>query len=532
MSSQSRRFCCAGGRDNHGNPVAIANATSITYDLCLHACGSGSAPFSWSAFSQQFSAWLLPWLALLSQFPFGSRYKWDNLMSAILALGSPCLATYSLTLTVLNKNWLTRRFASIKYPNSRYAALVLSSLQQIPLKVTTEGGLLASLVVLPENDSWWTDLVDRLDYADLNTWSIAAATSIAWVVISYLVTIVDAFTSISSDPNNDLQAFAGAGSVWLWMIPLTITYLQTSPRCDSERVPTALNRANEITFVAGPNGVVKAEQVNEMRALSLHPERQSLYSDQEATAPIYAYARFFSFGKVVEEFVSAFEYANQNSKARQPVDPTAIWEPGDGKSVDAANRRGTADQVEAYCSAPAYVRRSHWGPDALSRFCIASLAALALQWSTTGASVVIVYFTPTIGVGCGSLTFLIYGAVATLIWATLVLSSILTHYASYHEFRSFSHRAAAYASVFLRRLAKFLATLNAALIIGVFLLRFGNFFNRCYCNSNVISLGKMAHDVIVLGAGDLTAMRTSWTGGVALAVVSCVFYLGFINILT
>jgi hypothetical protein len=163
-----------GGTDNQGNPVSsLNNATSITYALCIRACGPGGGTFSWSAFSQQFSAWLLPWLALLSQFPFGSRYKWDNLMSVILALGSPCLAAYSLSLTVLNAKWVARRFGNINYPNGGHAALILSSLQQTSLKVTTEGGLLASLIVLPENDPWWKELAEWLDYADIHTWTIA-----------------------------------------------------------------------------------------------------------------------------------------------------------------------------------------------------------------------------------------------------------------------------------------------------------------------------------------------------------------------
>lgn len=98
-------------------------------------------------------------------------------MSAILALGSPCLAAYSLSLTVLNAKWVSRRFANVGYPNTRYAALILSSLQQSPLKVTTEGSLLASLVVLPENDPWWEELSIWLDFADIHTWTIAGASS-------------------------------------------------------------------------------------------------------------------------------------------------------------------------------------------------------------------------------------------------------------------------------------------------------------------------------------------------------------------
>ncbi|KAJ7025573.1 hypothetical protein C8F04DRAFT_1127997 [Mycena alexandri] len=49
-----------GGTDNQGRPVSnISLATAITYDLCVVACGSGSEPFVWNIFSQQFSAWLV-----------------------------------------------------------------------------------------------------------------------------------------------------------------------------------------------------------------------------------------------------------------------------------------------------------------------------------------------------------------------------------------------------------------------------------------------------------------------------------------
>ncbi|KAJ7459931.1 hypothetical protein FB451DRAFT_1272047 [Mycena latifolia] len=521
-----------GGTDNRGTPVPdITKATAITYDFCVSTCGSGGGAFSWSAFSQQFSAWLLPWLALFSQFPFGSRYRWDNLMSVILALGSPCLAAYSLSLTVLNAKWVARRFANIGYPNGQHAVHILSSLQQIPLRVTKEDGLLASLVVLPENDPWWKELMDQLDYADIHTWTIAGVTSIAWVVIAYALTIVDAFSTISTDPNSNGQGLSGVGSLWLWMLPVTIGYLQLSPRCDAERVAKALKRANDHSYVVGPNGAVNADMVSDMRALSSHPYRESHHRDQEATAPIYNYARFLPFIQVVEEFASAFRYANENARKRVPVNSDAPWERGDSKKIHPANRRGSAAQVEAYCSASHPVRRSHWGPDVFSRFAIASFAALALQWSTTGASVLIVYFTPTVGLGCRSVAYLLYGAVATVIWALLVASSILAHYAAAHPgFPDRSQRAAAQGAVLLRRLAKLLATCNAAGIIAAFLLQFGNFFDRCYCNSDVLGLGKRAHNVMVLEGTDIAAMKAAWIGGVVLAVVPSGLFLVFINL--
>jgi hypothetical protein len=65
------------------------------------------------------------------------------------------------------------------------------------------------------------------------------------------------------------------------------------------------------------------------------------------------------------------------------------------------------DQVIEYCRPlPPYehsARRSSLGTGVLSRFLIASGLALCLQWSTAGAAIVIVWFTPTTGTSFDSL---------------------------------------------------------------------------------------------------------------------------------
>jgi hypothetical protein len=172
-----------GALDNHGNSVNATYATALSYELCASACGTGPEPFSWSVFSSQFSAWLLPWLALVSQLPFGSQYKADDLMSLLLTVGSPTLAAYSLVFTVLNGKWISRRLTGIRYPNVHTIWRVLSSFQQSALLVDHSDGLLASLIVLPENDNWWKELAHDLDYAQ--TWSPSMIAQIIWVFIAY-----------------------------------------------------------------------------------------------------------------------------------------------------------------------------------------------------------------------------------------------------------------------------------------------------------------------------------------------------------
>jgi hypothetical protein len=223
-----------GKLDNHGNPPLLGlNATAITYDLCVSQCGTGQEPFQWTVFSEQFSLWLLPWLALLSQLPFGANDKLDNLESMLLTLGSPTLAAYSLALTVLNGRWIVRLFSKYRYPNAKNAVRILSKLQQSPLRVDEENMLLASLIMLPQNDKWWGKLVEWLDCYP-HTWSISAATSIAWVIITYIFTIAHYFSQDAQNalnPNGD--GLGSIWSLWLWLLPIVVGWLQFSPQCDS-----------------------------------------------------------------------------------------------------------------------------------------------------------------------------------------------------------------------------------------------------------------------------------------------------------
>ena len=70
-----------GGVDALGLPTSPAQAVGLTYKTCTERCGSGAESFNWREFAQLFSAWLLPWLALVSQLPFGSGNYLDDFIS-------------------------------------------------------------------------------------------------------------------------------------------------------------------------------------------------------------------------------------------------------------------------------------------------------------------------------------------------------------------------------------------------------------------------------------------------------------------
>lgn len=524
----------ANGRNIENTSSEILNAVGFTYDACLSQCGSGLQKPTWINTSQQFGAWLLPYLALISQLPFGARHRVDNLMSAILTVGSPVLAGYSMILTILNARWISRQFEIVSFPNAKHAVRILISLQQTPLKITNENSLLSSLIVLPENDDWWPTIADCLDYT--LTWSIASATSIAWVIIAYLLTVISSLSDMNANLNSNGQ---GTGSVWLWLIPIVIGWLQLSPKCDYVRIKRAMENADAMAFVATHYGVVKASDISERRAISIDfTLEQHSSPDENLTPPIYNYARAIPWSRSAEDVFDAFRMASNNSRIHRPVRMGSMWKNAGGRDIiEPSNRSGTPSEVNAYCRLPRYGIRNPWASGIFLRMFLASLLPIALQWATTGAAVLVVYFTPATGLGCRSLGYIIYGVLATMVWAMLVASSIISHYtysnsgrSSWSPFFSIAMHLAKVLSNLLRWGGKLLATVNAVWVVTASMLQFADVYDNCYCNSSVLGRGvQHAYDIVVTDNLDLGLTKTAWWGALALA---CSTSLGFIFLMS
>ncbi|KIJ64186.1 hypothetical protein HYDPIDRAFT_181885 [Hydnomerulius pinastri MD-312] len=451
---------------------SIFNATAVTIDACYSQCGTGQESFDWAVFSQDFAAWLLPYLALISQLPFGARHQVDNLMSALLTVGSPTLAGYSLFLTLLNARWINQQFDSIDFPRRKLRETVvdvLSSLQQVPLRVYPgEAAFLESLVILPQNDNWWTTLSDSLNYT--HSWSISSATAIAWVVIAYLLTVADSLSNVADHINSNGQ---GTGSAWLWLLPVVVGWLVLAPKCAYGRVQHAFEQANQHIVVADA-------------------ERNALKPNSGIT--IVSWSR--------SAYITSLLYRSAWSKAQRQirVDGSAGWQTvPNSRAIHETNRQGNRAQVVAY----------------------SSLVTLGLQWGTTGAAVLAVRYTPTTRLGCRSLAYIIYGAASTISWFLLVLSSLLANYATPPSNASPTQTVTMQLTMALsnnlRWAGKALAGLNAAFIITISVFQYANFYDRCYCNSSVLSRGSQAYDIVVILYSDVALARGAWIGALVLA---------------
>ena len=156
--------------------------------------------------------------------------------SVAMSVGSPALAAYSLVLTAQNARLVYRRAQRIEDGSKDTVARALISLQQVPLELTKDKRLLA---FIPINDQWRQEIVERLNRR--NAWSLATGSSVAWVIIAFIFTLIDSFVSLD-DPNGSSQGHS-VGTLWLSLLCLVIGWLWV-PTFTCGELKSAISFAN------------------------------------------------------------------------------------------------------------------------------------------------------------------------------------------------------------------------------------------------------------------------------------------------
>ena len=139
------------------------------------------------------------------------------------------------------------------------------------------------------------------------------------------------------------------------------------------------------------------------------------------------------------------------------------------------------------------------------------------------------------GLGCRSLGYILYGVMSTIIWAMLVCSSVLSHYASSYPDRPDSavrHSHVKVLANILRWGGKFLAIVNSIGIIGGGMLLFTNIYDNCYCNSSVLGLGvDNAYAVIFPSDSQVHVITAARLGALALGLCSSGLFIFAMSVL-
>jgi hypothetical protein len=156
------------------------------------------------------------------------------------------------------------------------------------------------------------------------------------------------------------------------------------------------------------------------------------------------------------------------------------------------------------------------------------VVSLVLQCGISAAAIVIVVYTPTLGLGCRSLGYTVYGGTSILILCLTVISTILARISETRDDKSRHLKVAtAFIAVVLRWTSVFFAYVNALGIIVISCLQFSNFFDSCWCNASVIGDGSTSY-IVIIYSGWVATMRYARIAATAFAGASMAFYMFFL----
>ena len=445
----------------------------------------------------------------------------DDALSFLITMGSPSLAAYSLQITHLNKYWIHRAFLGVKYPNSKLVPTALAAFHHIPIRIEQQPPFLHSLIVLPNNDGFWSHLAAA---NKTRRWSIPLVMSYVLVIFSVILTTID---SIVSGPG---VTGYGIAAVWTFLLPLVIGWLHVGCEPEPSHLRRSLTAANQNSWVA--TGCRDHPETTNITAVEFAEAGtvDLARKDELKPVPVFNYSRAFVTPMTAEVVLRLMKTAAANAKHKIPVSGSvgggvSVWVDGEDGEILPENRVGTTAEVTEYCTrvlqqpernrdsiAPldiqppemtdtAYpplenglITPSRWAPGIWRRVVIASILALMLQWGTAGAAVFIHYKSPPVGLGCRSLSFLLYAAMGTLSFFLFLASSILAHMSwplpGRVPTRSRSHTRCTAGAIICRWLGKFVAIISAIEILSICFLNVTGAFDSCFCNSTTFDRGR------------------------------------------
>lgn len=483
----------------------------------------------------------------------------DNLVSVLVAIGSPALAGYSLAITRLNSRWLSRQFLYLHFPNKMNVPLAISGLQHIPFRIDTSGSLLPSLIVLPQNDRYWK----RLGTAAKRTrqWSIPVAMNIVWALVALGFTIVDSFVDFDYFITVPGDAGYSIAAIWTYLLPVVVGWLYVGSQLDSDQLNEALNEAHEMAYVATATEPDLATRITGRSNRAIEPWTKYIdhvNADEKKTAPIFNYARAFIWSQHAEYILKLYQHAATKAEQRITVKTGGRWMSEEDDNIVSQDRIGNETEVVQYCmdsEATLRPRRGHYqfpspfvpysalspslpslskydeetgatpeepkfATEVFQRVVFATILALALQWGTTGAAVLIHLNTPPKGLGCRVLTFIIYGAAGTVSFWLLFLSSVLAHPTrrqSAHDRRSAMKMILGCIAALMRWLGKAIAIANGFGILVSCTMQFAGVYDNCFCSS--VTFGGGPNGLVSFTLPDYrgSEVYATWIGGLVMA---------------
>ncbi|KAJ7648783.1 hypothetical protein DFH06DRAFT_1209610 [Mycena polygramma] len=241
--------------------------------------------------------------------------------------------------------------------------------------------------------------------------------------------------------------------------------------------------------------------------------------DESEEGPIFNYARHFTWFAVATHVENGFDAAIASFQRGTPVPKTTAM----------AARCCRWQECE---DLSAFMPWSELPGAVINQMWLAAIAAVFLQWGTTGAAVFVVYWTPGIGIGCRSGSYLIYGVAATLSWIILVVSHLLSHEAMQRFERNPDHTPGIFSAlaVSTRLFGKTLAICNAMWLVASSVMEDIGYFQTCWCQTDAYQYHKSGWTPVFKGQQDLRDVAQGiWIGGFIWSVAVCLIAGAFFS---
>ncbi|KAL5408009.1 hypothetical protein PMIN06_001613 [Paraphaeosphaeria minitans] len=557
----------------------VWNAWGIDMATCLANCDRRNFPmvFDFPIFTSGVTNYLLPWLGLTAQLPYETGTVAGNVESFCLAVGSPMLTTFSLMSTTLNAHSTTKMFEA-RFGNGKTKAdmkkavkaaeYFLCGSQQCPIRINEEEFRQLFNEEPARFRERWRIVKQRLHNTRRQyTFSLIAQTSFA--VIAWILTIIGSYATALGQHSEAL--LLSSGTLWTWLVPIVLGWMAVGVQSRENTIRDAIKgeSTDMKAFEAGSGFGHRPPQ-----ALLGH-----VPGDETLQGPAYNYARIFTYPKLRDRVVGAFEnkLRGLDEQAIPVVEAAGPMPAATTLQVEATIRKQDSARSSAHDSASAISQASSTGyqkpqhtntsqletapaiaqttgdggpymawqevtssSDWIQNFLLSNLVAVVLQWGVTGSAIVISYLTEVRGLGCRSGSYLLYGILATSAHILLLASVFLSHNAMLKyqsksndaastagtptaQARSAKHELFCVLAVATRYLGKMLAVINALWIVLSSIFELIGFYESCWCTGTVLGLGDKAW-VVLFVSGDKMREEAepSWVGGLAMSLLTMV----------
>ncbi|EXL89892.1 hypothetical protein NOF04DRAFT_9770 [Fusarium oxysporum II5] len=459
--------------------------------------------------------------------------------------------------------------------------------QQVPLRATVAHHWLSSLIVSPVNQAWWTALRDHITNSRRRP-SLSFHVQVGLAGCVWLFTIISGVQVALGAINTAIHL--ATSTLWVWLIPVTWGWIWagTQYHKGSVTISKALQAATAYhalpaseDFAESPtqDGVQIGIWVDVESGLTLEPRQaeaqqvtmgpvghqpsrlpetlmMNVRGDERQEGPVYNYARVFTWSAFTRRIIDAFDTTLTrlgNGVRCDMLDLQRTQQQAQqGPPIGGSILVGTASQTSTYCGLPvsypdipptnqptpvrAYINFSEMGVDVYKRILEALIVALFTQWGTTGAAIIMAYYTPMIGFGCRSGSYLLYGILSTVVLFILILSMALSHQAmrmyqaehirppttnfSKRWTVTWTHWLFCFGSNITRLAGKFLAVANSIVLVQIAVLEFVGLFDNCWCKSCHLQFGDNGYAVLFRSNEDYQKIAEgSWIGGLSMATI-------------